>query len=127
MSSTLDVGRRLVELCRAGKHLEAVETLYAPGVVSVEAFGDAHMPRRMAGIDAVRGKNKWWLENHEVHGGEVRGPFPHDDRFVVYMKVDVTAKVGPMACQRMQFEESVLYTVRDGKIAQEELFYHMGG
>ncbi len=126
MSSTLDTGRRLVELCRAGKNLEAVDTLYAPDVVSIEAFGDGHMPRRMEGLAAIRGKNQWWLENHEVHAVEVMGPFPHDDRFVVHMTVDVTAKVGPMAGRRMKFDEAVLYTVRDGKIAQEEFFYHMG-
>jgi ketosteroid isomerase-like protein len=126
MTSTLDVGRRLVELCRAGKNLDAVETLYAPDVISTEVFGDANMPRRMEGIEAVRGKNRWWLENHEVHKSEVKGPFPHDDRFIVYMAIDVTAKVGPMAGKRMQFEEAALYTVRDGKIASEEFFYAMG-
>ena len=126
MTSTLDVGRRLVELCRAGKNLEAVDTLYAPDVVSTEAFGDAHMPQRMQGVAAIRGKNQWWLDNHEVHATDIKGPFPHGDRFVVYMKVDTTPKAGPMTGKRMQFEEAVLYTVRDGKIAQEEFFYHMG-
>ena len=43
------------------------------------------------------------------------------------MNVDTTPKAGPMAGKRMQFEEAILYTVRDGKIVREEFFYHMGG
>ncbi len=123
--TTLDVGRRLVELCRARKNLEAVDTLYAPSIVSIEARGDQHMPARMEGIEAIRGKNQWWIDNHEIHGSEVNGPFPHGDRFIVFMKYDATPKVGPMTGRRMQFEEACLYTVRDGKVVQEEFFYHM--
>jgi ketosteroid isomerase-like protein len=127
MSSSLEVGKKLVELCRQGKHVEAVNALYAPDVVSVEVMGDAKMPARMQGIDAVRGKNQWWLDNHTIHGEQVEGPWPHHERFIVKFKMDVTPKVGPFAGKRMTFEEAGLYTVRDGKIAQEEFFYHLGG
>ena len=65
-------------------------------------------------------------DNHDIHGAEVNGPWPHGDRFVVTMKHDVTPKSGPFAGRRTQFEEAGLYTVRDGKIVQEEFFYHMG-
>ena len=34
---------------------------------------------------------------------------------------------GPMAGKRMQAEEAGLYTVKNGKIVQEEFFYDMGG
>ena len=125
MASTLEVGKRLVELCRAGKNLEAIDTLYASDVVSIEARGDAHMPARMEGIDAIRGKNTWWLDNHEIHGGDVDGPYPHGERFIVRMKYDCTPKIGPFAGKRMQFVEAALYTVRDGKVVQEEFFYDM--
>ena len=37
------------------------------------------------------------------------------------------AKAGPMAARRTRFTEAALYTVRDGKVVQEEFFYHMGG
>ena len=123
---TLEVGKRLVALCREGRHLEAVDTLYHPDVVSVETHGDAHMPARMQGIDQVRGKNRWWFDNHTVHGLGADGPWPHGDRFIVVHKMDVTPKAGPMAGQRMKFEEAALYTVRGGKVVQEEFFYHMG-
>ena len=51
--------------------------------------------------------------------------FPHDDRFIVYFKYEVTPKDGPMKGKRMQVQEAGLYTVKNGKITQEEFFYHM--
>jgi hypothetical protein len=125
--STLEAGRKLVDFCRKGKNVEAVETLYAPDVVSVEVFGDEKMPRRIEGIPAVKGKNEWWLGNHQIHGMTVNGPFPHDERFIVHYRMDVTPTQGRMKGNRMQFEEAGLYTVRDGKVVREEFFYHMGG
>jgi ketosteroid isomerase-like protein len=124
-STPLEVGQRLADLCRQNNNLQAVEELYAPNVVSIETRGDEHMPKRMEGIDAIRRKNQWWVDNHETHKWEVNGPWPKDDQFIVTMKVDVTSKVGPFAGKRMQFEEACLYTVRDGKIVQEEFFFHM--
>src|SRR5688572_20326502 len=106
MPTVFEIGQRLAELCRQGKNLEAVNELYAPDVVSIEARGDDHMPARMEGIDRIRGKNQWWLDNHEIHGWEVRGPWPKDDQFILVMKVDVTPAVGPFAGRRTQFEEA---------------------
>ena len=127
MSNTLEVGKRLVELCRQGKALEAVNTLYAPDIVSIEAQSSPAMPARMEGLGAIRGKAEWWEKNHEVHSGKAEGPWPHGDRFIVRFTYDVTAKEGPMAGKRMKLDEGALYTVKDGKIVQEEFFYHMGG
>ena len=126
-SNTDEVGRRLVELCSQGKNLQAVDELYAPDVVSIETHSMPEMPARMQGIDATRRKNQWWFENHEIHNTGARGPWPHGDRFIVLFTIDVTAKAGPMAGKRMQAEEAGLYTVRNGKIVQEEFFYHMPG
>ena len=105
---------------------EAVDALYAPDVVSIDAHGDEHMPARMQGIDAVRGKNQWFFDNHQVHSTAADGPYPHGDRFIVRFTMDITPRTGPMAGRRMKAEEAGLYTVRDGKIVQEEFFYHMG-
>ena len=126
-SSTMEVGKRLVELCRAGKATEAMNTLYSPNIVSIEAQSMPAMPQRMEGLAAVRGKAEWWEKNHDVHRGDADGPWPHGDRFIVHFNYDVTAKAGPMAGQRMTLDEAALYTVKDGKIVQEEFFYHMGG
>lgn len=124
--SALETGKQLVDLCRKGKHLDAVEKLYARNVVSIEAQGSPEMPAKMEGIAAVRGKNQWWLANHEVHDAKVEGPFigPQKDQFAVHFAFDVTNKPSG---QRMQMSEVALYTVnRAGKIKQEEFLYQMG-
>lgn len=127
MNETLEVGKKLVELCKQGKNTEAVETLYSPDIVSIEVSGGPAMPARMEGINAIKGKNDWWMQNHEVHHAEVEGPWPHGDRFIVRFKLDVTGKSGPLAGKRVTLDEAALYTVKNGKITQEEFFYYMGG
>lgn len=126
-SPVMDLANELANLCRQGKNLEAIEKFYSEDIVSVETCDMPEMPARMEGIDAIKGKNQWWMENHEVHGGDVKGPFPHDDRFILFLDYDITPKVGPMAGKRMQMQEAGLYTVADGKIVKEEFFYDMGG
>jgi ketosteroid isomerase-like protein len=127
MNDTLAVGKKLIELCLQGKNMEALDTLYSPEIVSIEAIGGPAMPARMEGIAAIKGKNEWWLANNEVHKAEAEGPWPNGDRFIVRFKYDVTGKDGPLAGKRMTLDETALYTVKDGKITQEEFFYDMGG
>jgi hypothetical protein len=127
MATAFEIGKKLVELCKAGKNGEAIETLYSPHVVSIEAGGGSPtMPKRMEGIAAVKGKNEWWYKNHDVHSGEVVGPWPNGDKFIVCFKYDITPKAGPMAGKRMTIDEAALYTVKHDKITEEEFFYHMG-
>jgi hypothetical protein len=122
---SMKVGKELADLCRAGKALDAVDRLYSPGIVSIEADTGGMMPERVEGLTAVRGKTEWWEKNHETHGSEVEGPWPHGDRFIVRYKFDVTPKTGPMAGKRMKLDEAALYTVNGGKVVQEEFFYSM--
>ncbi|HUP21516.1 MAG TPA: nuclear transport factor 2 family protein [Thermoanaerobaculia bacterium] len=124
--SALETGKQLVALCRKGEYLEAVEKLYARNVVSIEAMGTPEMPAKTEGIAAIRGKNQWWLDNHEVHSASVEGPFvgPRKDQFAALFSIDITNKPSG---QRMQMSEVALYTVnRAGKIKQEEFLYLMG-
>ena len=103
---SLKVGKQLVALCREGKNLDAINTLYSDKIVSIEVIGDETMPARMEGIEAVRQKNHWWFKNHEVHSSTAAGPFPHGNRFIVYFTADITAKAGPAAGQRDTIEEA---------------------
>ena len=79
--------------------------------------------KRGCGLAAIQAKGEWWTANHEVHSWQVAGPWPHDDRFIVGFKFDVTMKPTK---QRFTMEEMALYTVKDGKIVREEFFYSMG-
>lgn len=120
--STMEIARKLVELCRQGKNTEALDTLFAEDVVSVEAGAPPGMEREARGLAAVKAKGEWWRSNHAIHSASVTGPWPHDDRFIVGFQYDVTNKPSG---QRMKMDEVGLYHVRGGKIAREEFFYSM--
>ena len=117
---TIEIAKKLVELCRAGKNEEAVNTLFSPQAVSVEAFAPPGGQQEVKGIEAIRGKGKWWQDNHEVHASSVTGPWPHGNRFIVGFQIDVTNKPSG---RRMKLDEVGLYTVENGKIVREEFFY----
>jgi len=124
--NTFEIGSKLVDFCSQGKDLEAIETLDSTNIVSVEAVANPNFPQRIEGIEAVRAKAQWWIQNHDIHSAQVRGPFPHGDRFIVFFKYEITPKAGPTMGQRVQMDEAALYTVKDGKIVKEEFFYQMG-
>jgi hypothetical protein len=126
ISDTMAVGSELVDLCREGKERDAIDKLYSPAIVSIEAYDlPPVLPKRVEGIADVVRKAEAWESSNDVHSRAVEGPYPHGDRFVVHFKYDVTPKVGPMAGQRLQLDETALYTVADGKVVHEEFFYHM--
>ncbi len=115
--STQDIAHDLVALCKEGKFGEAGEKYWADDVVSIEPMGENPASR---GKDAARGKGEWWNSNHEIHSVEVEGPYVNGDQFSVRFKMDVTMKVSG---QRMQMDEHALYTLKDGKIAEERFFF----
>jgi ketosteroid isomerase-like protein len=118
--TTMEIGKTLVELCQQGKNFEAIDTLYADDVVSVEAGAPPGMSAETVGKAGVLAKGQWWIDNHEVHSGETTGPWPHGDQFIVGHRYDVTFK---QSGQRFVMEEMALYTVADGKIVREAFFY----
>jgi len=123
--TTLEVGKKLVALCNQNKNMEAVNTLYDAKIVTIEPHDMPGMPARQEGIEAVRKKTEWWFANHQIHSSTAEGPWPLGDKFIVHFKIDVTPTAGPMKGQRMKMEEAGLYTVKNGKVVQEEFFYAM--
>ncbi len=121
--TTMDIAKKLVELCKQGQNHQAIESLYAADVVSVEAGAPAGMSREAKGLPAVLGKSKWWSENHTVHSVKHEGPWPHDDRFIVRFTYDITQKA---TGKRFTMDEVGLFTVANGKIVREEFFYSAG-
>jgi len=119
-TATAGVAEELVSFCRAGRNIDAINTLYSPDIVSIESMGNEQIPRETKGIDAIRQKNKWWGENNEVHSSVVDGPFVGEDKFAVYYNYDITFK--PTG-QRTPMEEMALYSVKDGKVVREQFFY----
>ena len=122
-ASTKDVAKQLVDLCKKGEHLQAVQTLYSKDIVSIEPMAHPPMPAESKGLEAVVGKNKWWLDNHTIHRAAATGPYVNGNKFIVEFDMDVTNKPSN---KRMQMRETGLYTVAEGKIVREEFFYLEG-
>jgi ketosteroid isomerase-like protein len=115
--NTQDIASDLVAMCKQGKFEESGEKYWAEDVVSIEpGEGDMAVTRGKTG---ARAKGDWWNANNEIHAVEVEGPYVHGDQFVVRFKMDVTPKGG----QRHTMDEVGVYTVKDGKIAEERFFY----
>ncbi len=121
--TTQEVADQLVKLCREGKFSEAVASLYADDIVSIEAAAPPGQSRESNGLAAVKAKGEWWQANHEVHGAMIEGPLVAGSHFAVTFKFDVTSK--PQN-KRMKMEEVGVYRVKDGKVVYEEFFYDMG-
>jgi ketosteroid isomerase-like protein len=121
--TTLETAKTLVELCKQGKNHAAMETLYAPDIVSIEAAAMPNAPAETRGLEGVLAKSKWWADNHVVHAATCEGPWPHGDRFIVRFSYDITHKPSN---SRRQLDETALFTVKNGKIVREEFFYVTG-
>ena len=115
--TTEEVAKKVVELTRKQAWHEALDKLYDNDILRVEANGMSGGSPETRGIDKVRGKTDWWLQNMQVHSAKVGGPFVAHDHFVVQYDIDVTDKNSK---KRMQMSEVGVYTVKNGKIAREE-------
>ena len=120
--TTQEVANALVKLCSERKLAQAVDTLYSPDIVSMEAGAPPGQSREAKGLAAVRAKSEFWIANHEIHSFAVEGPLVSTSHFAVVFKMDVTFK--PQS-KRFQMEEIGVYKVADGKIVYEEFFYSM--
>jgi hypothetical protein len=121
--TTLEIGKKLVEMCNQGKAAAVIDTLYAPDIVSVEAGGPPGMSREVKGLEAIHAKSKWWSDNHTIHSAKAEGPWPNGDQFIVHFQYDVTNKPNG---QRFVMDEMALYTVKNDKIVHEAFFYTAG-
>ena len=121
--TTEDVAKKVVELVRKQAWSEAVDTLYDKDIVSVEAQSNDGGSPETRGIEGVRGKIDWWINNMEVHSCTAGEPFVGHDRFVVQYDVDVTDKSSK---NRFQISEVGVYTVKNGKIVREEFLPQCG-
>ncbi|HEX7665030.1 MAG TPA: nuclear transport factor 2 family protein [Polyangiaceae bacterium] len=122
--STFEIAKKYVELVTKHQNHIALETLFSPDAVSVEAAAINGNSAESKGLKAIAEKGKQWMENHEVHSSKVEGPWPHGDRFIVRFTYDVTNKPSG---RRMQMDETALFTVKNDKIVREEFFYPTEG
>ncbi|MBQ4822567.1 SnoaL-like domain-containing protein [Aquimarina sp. MMG016] len=118
--NTQQVADRLVELCRLGENMQALNELYDTNVVSKEMPG--YPTELCKGKDEVLKKSQdWFASVEEFHGSEISDPIVAGDHFSCKMKMDCTFK----GQGRMEMEEVCVYTVNNGKITEEQFFYSM--
>lgn len=113
-----ELAKDFTELLKRGDDEAAAAKYNSDDIGSFEA-----MEGPMAvchGKVAVKQKGDWWRANHEVHGASVDGPFVNGDQFALRFKYDITPKE---TGKRVEMEEIGLFTVKDGKIAEERFFY----
>jgi ketosteroid isomerase-like protein len=120
--TTQEVADALIGYCKEAKFGEAIDALYSPEIVSMEAGAPPGQSRESKGLEAVKGKGEWWAANHEIHAANVEGPLVAGSHFAVTFKFDVTFKPDG---RRFMMEEIAVYKVADGKIVYEEFFYNM--
>ncbi len=118
--TTQEIAEKLVKLCRENQFDEAIESLYAEDIVSIEAGAPPGGSRESKGLEAVKAKAAWWQANHEVHDCQVDGPLVSGAHFAVTFKIDMTFKPEN---RRMRMEEVAVYKVAGGKVVYEEFFY----
>lgn len=100
---------------------DAYQAFWSDDIVSLEP-GDESPMGRVEGREALLGKHAWWEANAEVHSVTTEGPYVFGDQFAVRYGMDVT-----MDGERSQMEEVGVYTVKEGKIAEERFFYGHAG
>lgn len=115
--SVADVAKQFTDALKAQDFPKA-ESFWVEDVVSIENM-DGPM-KRLEGREAVHGKGAWWFGAHEIHSYDAQGPFVNGDQFSVVFRIDVTQKESG---QRVKMDEVGLYTVKNGKIAEERFFY----
>jgi ketosteroid isomerase-like protein len=125
--ATLKVAQRLIELCKSGDGITAIQELYADNAKHIEAMEMPGCPRVTEGKSALIEKSQKFAKTTTVHSKFCTDPLVNGEQFTCNMSMDVTSNEGPMAGKRMQMNETALYTVKNGKIAEGKFFYGMPG
>jgi hypothetical protein len=94
-------------------------SVIAPDIISVEAGAPPGQERTTTGVDACKQKGAMFRTRMEIMSINVEGPFPHDDRFAIFIAYDGTAKLGPTAGQRQLMKEVALYTVAKARSCEK--------
>ncbi len=110
------IGNDLVAMVRAGRpEAEVWDKWFSDDFVSIEGSGQA-----WHGRSAVEEKCKAFYEQNIVHSVQIEGPLVGATGFAVRYMVDMQNKTTAL---RMPMSEVGVYTVRDGKVVQEEFMY----
>lgn len=114
---TAEVAERYVAAFRAGRTDQATRWT-APDVVRVAPLENDGKHVELRGQTEIMANAQRLGQDVEIHAVDVAGPFLHGDRFAVRFTFDLTHNG-----QRGTSAKMSLYTVADGMITREEVFY----
>lgn len=114
-ASPMELGQRLVADFNAGK-MDA-GAAWSDKVVSIEGLG---VSMAWHGRKAMEAKGAQWMSEHAIHGARAEGPYVGATGFGVKFEMDVETKA---TGKREMMTELAFYTVKNGKIVQEEFCY----
>ncbi len=113
--SPAEIGDSLVDMFNRGLLHEIEERWWSPKITSIEGMGQA-----WDGRPAVDGKNQWWSQTNRMVAGSAEGPYVGATGFAVKFHLEVEEVA---TGRRTIMDEVGVYTVKDGKIVQEEFMY----
>lgn len=109
-----EVGMGVVAMIRDRSGDQAIwDKWFSPKFVSIEGG----MGQAWHGRKAVQAKCDWWLGAHTVHSLEAEGPYVGATGFAVRYTIDAEDNA---TGNRFKGEEVGFYTVKNGKVVQEE-------
>ena len=108
------IGKQLVENYNKGKW-QINTKLWSPKLIGIEGGGLA-----WHGLKNVEAKNKFWSKGNTPLGGSAEGPFVGATGFAVKFRMDIQDNA---TGKRTIMEEVGVFTVKNGKIIQEEFMY----
>jgi limonene-1,2-epoxide hydrolase len=116
MPSIEDVARDFTAMLRAGQFEAAGNRYWADDVTSIEPEGRASV----SGIDAARTKCHTRFGSAKIDEIGIDGPFVTGDQFALFLDLVI---IDAVTGGHRPFSEIALYTVRDGRIAEERHFF----
>ena len=121
MPTTADVARAYTALLLAGEFAAAGERFWAADIKSIEP---RNLPSGSAaeaiGIAAARGKTARWFQAQRIDDLTIDGPFVTGNQFALFMDMMITNRASGNS---QPFTEIAIFTVRDGRITEERIFY----
>jgi hypothetical protein len=118
--SAQEVANRLVQLCREGKNVDAINELYDDNIVSHEPQGSP-MQEKTGRQAVLESTNHWFSTVEQLHNVHISDPIVAGNFFACTMNVDATYKNQG----RNTMDEMCVFEVKDGKIVNEQFFYNL--
>jgi len=116
--TTTQVANKLVQLCREGKNIEAINELYADNILILEPKG-AQAERVEGKAAALKGFEQWSANVEEFHSSKISEPIVADNFFSCSMEMDITLK----GMGRISMNEICVYEVQEGKVVFAQFFF----